>query len=175
MIRAKFNFSGDTKRYVRNLEKNLLSAVQKSAILVQRQAVSLLNKSGKSAPAKSGLNVGSVIARKSRPKSLGMSKADMRAKGLYWYGEPLHRWVEASQPGSPPHKQTGRLQRSITIEVNAKKLSAKVGPAQMLVYARKLELGGDGVAPRPYLAPALDAMQAKIFKEIESAVSKTQP
>ena len=175
MIKAKFSFSGDTKRYLRNLESNLMSAVQKSAILVQRQAVELLNKSGKSAPAKSGLNAGTVEARKSRPKSLGMSKADKRAKGLYWYGEPLHRWVEASKPGTPPHKQTGRLQRSILIEENRKKLSAKVGPAQKLVYARKLELGGDGVAPRPYLSPAFEAMQARIFKEIENAVSKTQP
>jgi hypothetical protein len=168
MIRSKINLTNNSKAYIKNLEKNMLSAVQKTALIVQRQAVQLLNKSGKSMPAKAGINTGTVGARKAR-----FTRSSAKKDGLYWYGEPLHRWVEASQPGSPPHKQSGRLQRSIMVEVDAKKMRAKVGPSQMLVYARKLELGGDGVAPRPYLAPAVEMSGEKFIKEISVAVQNT--
>ena len=174
MIRAKFEFTSNAKSYVKNLEINLQNVVRRSALMVRDQTVMLLNKSGKSAPAKSGMNVGSVEARKAMPRQAGLTRNDMKSKGLYWYGEPLHRWVEASQPGTPPHKQTGTLQRSITTEINAEKTTAKIGPTQKLVYARHLELGGK-MAARPYLLPAFKMMQDKIQKLFADTVRNTNP
>jgi len=52
-----------------------------------------------------------------------------------------------SRPGNPPFKQTGDLQRSITHEVVG--LVGRVGTN--LPYGRRLELGDEHLAPRPYL------------------------
>jgi hypothetical protein len=170
MIRAEFKLTSQVQAYSKKVMAAITNEVNRSALMVQREAVQLLNESGKSSPAKSGLNQGSLAARKARPATLGMTRRSMKSQGLYWYGEPLHRWVEASQPGTPPHKQTGTLQRSIAVEVDAAKTQAKIGPSKKLVYARKLELGGDGTAPRPYLLPAFQNMQDKILRNFEKAI-----
>jgi phage gpG-like protein len=94
---------------------------------------------------------------------------------VYWYGEPLHRWVQASQPGTPPHKQTGNLARIVVEKVQGG-LRAKVGPKQGLIYARVQELGGKtgwGILPaRPYMRPAFEANQQAILFQFALAVQK---
>lgn len=83
---------------------------------------------------------------------------------IYWYREPLHRWVQSSQPGTPPHKQTGSLQR-IAVQFYNSKMGAKIGPQYGLKYARIQELGGRGMInlpPRPYMQPAYEMVLPKI-------------
>lgn len=66
-----------------------------------------------------------------------------------------------SKPGEPPHKQTGRLRASVTHEVDAKTLEARVGTN--VEYGRYLELGTKrGLAPRPWLRRALAECQSRI-------------
>jgi hypothetical protein len=66
-----------------------------------------------------------------------------------------------SKPGEPPRKQTGRLRSTVTYEVDAKTLEARVGTNT--VYGRALELGTKkGLLPRPWLRRALAEMQSKI-------------
>lgn len=66
-----------------------------------------------------------------------------------------------SAPGEPPHKQTGRLRASVTYEVDAQNLTARVGTN--LPYGLFLELGTKaGLAPRPWLRRALAETAARI-------------
>lgn len=55
-----------------------------------------------------------------------------------------------SQPGHPPHADTGRLRQSIVWIVNKNKLTVKIGTS--VIYGRILELGG---TIRPKTAGAL--------------------
>ena len=83
--------------------------------------------------------------------------------GMYWYGEPLNKWAQASPVGTPPHKQLGNLRQSIDREFVRGQMSGKVGPTDELVYARRQELGGPGRYPaRPYLRPTFEKNRAKI-------------
>lgn len=83
--------------------------------------------------------------------------------GMYWYGEPLNKWAQASPVGSPPHKQLGNLRDSIDREHITGQMTGKVGPTDELVYARRQELGGPGRYPaRPYLRPTFLKNRAKI-------------
>jgi len=63
-----------------------------------------------------------------------------------------------SSPGSPPHKQTGHLRRSVTWElIQGVKMLARVGTN--VKYGRWLELGTSRMLPRPWLVRAFrDAM-----------------
>lgn len=66
-----------------------------------------------------------------------------------------------SKPGQPPHKQTGHLRRSVTYEVDRKTLTARVGTN--VEYGKHLELGTKrGLAPRPWLRPALASVAARV-------------
>lgn len=173
MIRATFNIDSGSPEYKRSLNRNLEAAIRRGSLMVQREAVKLLNTTGKSMPAKRGLNATSTVKqRRTMPRVLGIDRQSQRAMGLYWYGSPLHRWVQASQPGNPPHKQTGTLQRSIVTEYDAKTMQAKIGPSNQLKYARALELGTPTLAPRPYMRPALAITQEKIVALIEKAIAQ---
>ena len=63
----------------------------------------------------------------------------------------LRYGANPSAPGEPPHKQTGRLQSSITSE--REDLVARAGTN--VTYGRSLELGTSRMAPRPWLRRAL--------------------
>ena len=78
--------------------------------------------------------------------------------------------IERSKPGEPPRKQTGRLRGSVTHEVDAKALDARVGTN--VKYGRYLELGTRrGILPRPWLRRALAEMKARV-NELLSQISK---
>ena len=94
---------------------------------------------------------------------------------VYWYGEPINKWTTASNPGSPPHKQTGNLQRSIQYQMALNGLSAKIGPVDQLKYARRMELGGKKLPARPYLKPAFDKCLPQILQWIQSAIVQVKP
>lgn len=179
MLKAKIEFKFSGEKYIANLSGGLNDAINKGALLIQRETKEFLNQTGKSMPAKAGLNsVATVAERKKTPAAKNMNLAAMKAQRLYWYAEPLHRWVQSSQPGSPPHKQTGTLQRSISVEPSrpsVKKMVAKVGPAQELKYARVHELGSSDMPMRPYLTPAFVACEPKIMQYLKSAIRNAKP
>ena len=111
---------------------------------------------------------------KGKKKTMKFGGSAGGASRIYWYGSPLSRWVTASQPGSPPHKQTGNLQQ-ISIETARGGMSAKVGPRYGLIYARIQELGGKGMlnlAPRPYMKPAFISCLPEIQVLIQTAIVK---
>jgi HK97 gp10 family phage protein len=71
----------------------------------------------------------------------------------------------ASRPGNPPHKQTGRLQGSITWELSrrglfGRGLMARVGTN--LTYGRYLELGTRKMRPRPWLRRSINEVKPQI-------------
>ena len=63
-----------------------------------------------------------------------------------------------SAPGSPPHKQTGRLAASMAWERDG--LVARVGTA--VKYGPWLEMGTSRMAARPFLHRALNEMTPRI-------------
>lgn len=69
--------------------------------------------------------------------------------------------VVHSKPGEPPRKQTGQLRLSVTREVDAANLTARVGTPWE--YGRHLELGTKrGILPRPWLRRAMAEMQSRV-------------
>lgn len=69
--------------------------------------------------------------------------------------------VERSKPGEPPRKQTGRLRASVTREVDATEMEARVGTN--VAYGKHLELGTKrGILPRPWLRRALAEVSGKV-------------
>ena len=67
-----------------------------------------------------------------------------------------------SEPGDPPHKQTGTLLKSVAYELVtvADKTIARVGTN--LKYGRFLELGTKKMKPRPWLRRALTEKTAAV-------------
>src|SRR5437868_13610486 len=68
-------------------------------------------------------------------------------KGIYYRG------LEPSEPGNPPKKITGFLQRSIAHEMSGDKKAAFVGTN--LEYGLWLEIGTTKMKARPYLRSTL--------------------
>lgn len=89
--------------------------------------------------------------------------------GVKFSGKSKHAFItyKASAPGEPPAVRSGRLWGS----VEAIKVADGVWHVGSNVdYAAKLELGGDRVAPRPFLKPACEkagVIAAKIFAKGE--------
>lgn len=143
------------KRYTLAVQRELQKAIRKSALIVHRQTVANLEVEG--------------------PK---FKTEDAAPNGAYYY-RGLDKWVVPSNPGTPPHKQTGQLSVSIGVQFGAAKLSAKVGPRDRLVYGRIQELGGPNnrgaVLPeRPYLRPAFDAMHPRILQYMAKAIKEAE-
>lgn len=193
MITATYKLNWKGEPYKRRLLRELQRATREGAERVRRNAKQdQLNTTGKAATTKAGLNRGNVAKRIGRRamivdlkqvRSVRLPKRKSLLFGgsyngidrIYWYGEPLHRWVQSSQPGTPPHKQTGTLQRSIAVEVASHGLRAKIGPGQQLKYGRIQELGGKGLInlpPRPYMRPALLAEAQRIMFGFEMAIAR---
>ena len=204
MINATFKLEWNGPEYTARLHKELQRAVRQSAGMVRNKAVELLNVSGKALTAKSGINsmmtkgasrtqqsverfkVGfrdiynlKEVNSKKTGKSMFFGGTIMSSKvgridRVYWYASPLFRWVQASQPGTPPHKQTGNLQQ-IAVEYSSGNFRAKIGPKYGLKYARIQELGGKAMvnlAPRPYLKPAFESQQQAILFQFALAVQR---
>jgi len=86
---------------------------------------------------------------------------------------------EPSQPGEPPHKQTGNLANAVTHAVVAKKsggYTALIGPGSRLAsYGKVHEHGGRNHPPRPFAVPALHLIRPKILKEFKNLkLARTQ-
>jgi hypothetical protein len=202
MINLNIDLQWNGNAYISRLRTELSKAIRKSAGAVRNEAIKLLNTSGKSATR--GLNKvtgkGSknltATQKNDRIFQTGISTINNLKKitsaktgktlivggsigsisRIYWYGPPLHRWVQSSPPGSPPHSQTGNL-KQILIEFSAGGLTARVGPKYGLKYARIQELGGRGIIrlpPRPYMRPAFESQQVAIMQNIADAIAKAK-
>jgi len=70
-----------------------------------------------------------------------------------YFNKDLKKWVEASIPTDPPHRQTGNLQNSVK---RIKLSSTEMAVAATADYSAKLEYGsGKMKGPRPFMRPAL--------------------
>lgn len=78
------------------------------------------------------------------------------ASGVYYRG------LDPSNPGEPPHKVTGQLQRSVTSQPSADGLNYLVGTN--IPYGSFLEFGTSKMAPRPWLRPTLFENQTEIMR-----------
>lgn len=189
------------KAFIWKYEKAIKTAVQKSAILVQREVRQSLSNVGD----KAGLNTLNKIKDVSKRRAAGeetmgdtLSQFETKkhkvqwggtlkykdkagklreANRIYWYAEPLHRWAQASVPGTPPNAQQGMrggLKASITWEKFKDGMQAKVGPNYKLKYALAQEFGGRGLPERPYMRPAYEKTKFPIHmifkKELWRAV-----
>ena len=201
MINFNFNLKWNGPIIISRMQREIKQAVAQGAQRVQRAAKDpLLNKSGGAVMARTGLNKAKTAAgrwnagvgKMSGLHIVNFGKSQMAAGGsittgrgskqktinrIYWYGEPLHKWVQASVPGTPPHKQqAGKkgLQGSIVFELVNNGMRAKIGPAQGLKYGRIQELGSrSGRMPaRPYMAPALAMTQSAILQDFYRAVAR---
>jgi len=197
MITFNYNLKWNGPVIISRVEREVKRAVRQGAERVRRSAKDpLLNTSGNAATALAGMNRGNLAKRWNRgiQGSAGMRVINLGTKQIafggtytatykkkqhtvdrvYWYGEPLHRWVQSSVPGKPPHKQTGTLQRSIAVETINDGLRAKIGPGNSLRYGRIQELGGKTrfgtLPPRPYMRPALELNQSAILQDFYKAV-----
>jgi HK97 gp10 family phage protein len=74
----------------------------------------------------------------------------------------------ASRPGSPPHKQTGRLRASIAWELVGDD-RARVGTN--VKYGRYLELGTSRMSPRPWLVRSAKETTSEVTRIITARMS----
>lgn len=186
----------DFAKWTHWINKRVSAAIGSSCDLVVRETRRVLNKTGPnkalqrafgidplSGPHKQPAGVSAIMDLKEIKFQKGVvfwggTWTDTQGtahKGIYWYGEPLNKWVQASPVGQPPHKQTGTLQKSIQRELNRSAsgdvVSGRVGPLDELVYARRHELGGPGKYPaRPYLLPTFEKLRRTIEEKLKAAV-----
>ena len=74
--------------------------------------------------------------------------------------EPSNKGASPSDPGQPPHKDTGRLRGSISHEVDGEILVARIGTN--VVYGKFLELGTRKMAARSFLQATLNRIRSQI-------------
>ena len=201
MITAKFNLNWQGGQYSDRLHKELQRAVDRSAIMVRDKAKELLNVPGQAAVTPLGLNRArgkrvskltttqknlrifaqglqtvqnlKTVTSQKTGKSLRFGGNMGGVDRIYWNND-TRKWTTASAPGTPPHRQSGKL-REIAIEPTHAGLRAKIGPRQGLVYARIQELGGKGMInlpARPYMRPAFESQQQAILFQFALAVQR---
>lgn len=177
----------NAKKYVQNVNRQTAASIRRASQLVVKTTRNALSKPGENAV--SPLN---EVKKKDRFQS-GMNRVqglqshgvrhfggsididNKTVKGVYW-NQAAHKWTTASEPGTPPHKQTGSLRRAIDAERSRDGLTAKVGPRDKLVYARIQELGGRAwratLPPRPFLGPSFDAVKEMCNRIIKYGIKK---
>lgn len=139
-----------TPAYKKILTANLSRAVHDGALVVQRTTKETLEPTGKTSPVR-----------------------DPSIPRLYWNATE-RKYTQASEPGTPPHKQRGELRARIAIEPSGPALQAKIGPRDKLVYGRAQELGTDKLPPRPYLKPSFLKARQMVLKLIRHAIKKSE-
>lgn len=77
-------------------------------------------------------------------------------------------YTNTSQPGEPPHKRTGWLQRHVIFELDRKNLRSRTGLATNAMYGLFLELGTRKMAARPWLFATLKKYWEEIRAQAEN-------
>ena len=201
MITAKFTLNWQGGEYSQRLHRELVRATRQSAERVKREAVKLLSVSGQAAVTPTGLN--RVKGKGSRELTTTQKNYRIKHSGIaamtnlkfvksnktgaslvfggshkgvdriYW-NNSTRKWTTSSPPGSPPHKQSGRL-HEIAVQTIMGGLRAKIGPQNGLKYARVQELGGKALInlpPRPYMRPAFVSQEQAILFQFALAVQR---
>lgn len=84
------------------------------------------------------------------------------------------RIIIASAPGESPAIRSRQLYKNVEPIFSDGGLQARVDPLQRGVpYARRLELGDETIAKRPYINPAFQRRRAAFLKEVRSKLAKT--
>lgn len=82
--------------------------------------------------------------------------------------------IEQAAKSKAPVK-TGRLRRSITVEIKDKEdnfITVRVGPGKEGFYGRFVELGTKKMAAKPFLRPAFDENVQEARKEIRRVLKE---
>jgi HK97 gp10 family phage protein len=108
------------------------------------------------------LNAGALLVENHSKRSILTGAKTGRT---YKRGTVSHR---ASAPGQPPASDTGRLVSSFLTEPGPEPLSYDVRANAM--YAGFLEYGTSKMAPRPFLRPALTAVNDRIVQLVRDAI-----
>ena len=189
-----YTFKGEELKS--NVEKSVLRGVGEACDMLVAETKKALNKTGPNKEIQKAFGIrkdngphsfdaGLVgikglsfigMGKKNRVVAHGGTFTDSKGtdhEGMYYYGEPLLKWVQASKPGTPPHAQSRALRDSIGKQRNPAKLTGRVGPQDELVYARRQELGGPGSFPaRPFLRPTLKANLGRVNAIITAAAKR---
>lgn len=116
-----------------------------------------------------------AIFRKPPTRQLAFGGSYKGVDRIYW-NEDTRRWTTSSKPGNPPHRQSGRLCSSMTVEITSLGFRAKIGPGNHLKYARIQELGGKTrfgtLPPRPYMSVAFQDNVSEIAMDFMRAIDK---
>ena len=79
----------------------------------------------------------------------------------------------ASAPGEPPANLFGNLQKSVDFIVKgSKEMEFGAGDNVTVPYARRLELGDDNIAERPYLIRAINEKEKQTEKIFQDELKK---
>ena len=78
------------------------------------------------------------------------------------------RVVSVSKPGDPPNSDTGRLVQSIKFDFKKDGIVGRIG--SNLKYAVWLEFGTEHMAPRSWLAPAVEDASQEVAEIFERAI-----
>lgn len=188
-------FHSDFAKWTGAISKRISNAIGSSCDELVRETRKALSKTGPNAALQREFGIDKQTGPHNRDKGISaLSNLQERRIGsvtihwggtfddgnkkhdrIYWYGEPLNKWAQASPVGQPPHKQTGTLRRNIDRQLQRSAsgmvTSGRVGPLDNLVYARRHELGGPRKYPaRPYLTPTFEKLRAKIEARLKAAV-----
>lgn len=120
------------------------------------------------------------IARLKRP--LSPQGADLLAASLFEMGQHVQTDAQTSitegavsgaghvpsRPGEPPNNDTGVLANNIETNQITK---LKVEVSSNAPYAAALEFGTSRIAPRPYMAPALQKNKERITKRLAQTIN----
>lgn len=109
--------------------------------------------------------------------AMGLKKAvtriqEVAVKSIHAHQSQGRRYGRhvASLPGYPPNTDTGRGANSIKWEIDEAKLVAAVGSNEK--YMAELEVGRVGLAPRPWLRPAVEKVKPEIVRFFKLRVKK---
>ncbi len=74
---------------------------------------------------------------------------------------------QASAPGEAPANLTGALRKSVDYNVSqANQMTFGAGNHQTVDYAKKLELGGGNVSPRPFLIKSIEKNEKNAYERL---------
>jgi phage gpG-like protein len=182
-VKVTNNFNAVT----RALDRAAKKAVAEGAVLFGRMIYDMLSKPGKGrvyvrtkTARKEVRRIGERGARFLTRAQVARLQRVRRSAGLRNRGTRSLGFRKASAPGDPPAAQTGDLRRSWQVSASKSRPVSDGGKYRALVgsnkpYAARMEFGGGGIAPRPYIRPTAQAFRPLfrqiVNREIESALA----
>ena len=96
----------------------------------------------------------------------------VKLKGGPNKGRRIGRYLpqNSSKPGEPPRKRTGFLQKSVEVELDKERMTARVGIGENAIYGLFLELGTVRMRPRPWLKVTV----TKLLPELKALLASEE-